>query len=100
MLRALLWFACAAAPPPVEESPPPASVADPAALYAACRERVEGPSAPGECVNDADCAPTGCSREVCAKAGLEWMTACDVEPCFAVLDRCGCVDGVCSWSVR
>lgn len=75
---------------------------DPAALYQQCKQRVEGPDKAGECTTSADCVRTGCSSEVCAStadaAGM--MTTCEVLPCFAVLDACGCVDGVCSWSVK
>jgi eight-cysteine-cluster-containing protein len=78
----------------------PSGETDPKALYAACRERVEGAEKDGECTTDADCAPTGCSREVCAPKSVNVSTACDVQPCFAVLDHCGCVAGHCSWSLK
>ncbi|RME20765.1 MAG: hypothetical protein D6798_19730 [Deltaproteobacteria bacterium] len=75
---------------------------DPAALYAQCRQRVEEPEADGECVTDGDCAVGGCSGEVCAPArALEGrMGSCEVLPCFSVLDRCGCVEGRCSWTIK
>ncbi len=74
---------------------------DPAALYAECRDRVEGREKDGECSTDADCAPAGCSGEVCVTKTLapEVMTTCEQRPCFTVLDTCGCVEGRCSWSV-
>lgn len=79
-----------------------APMADPATLYETCRGRVEGPERDGECESDADCATAGCSGEVCATAdavaGL--MTTCEVRPCFAALDACGCVEGRCSWSLK
>lgn len=71
-------------------------------LYEGCRARVEGVEAAGECATDADCARTGCSGEVCvaaANAG-EVMTTCEVLPCFAALDACGCHEGVCSWTLK
>ena len=77
-------------------------MADPADLYATCKDRVEGPSAAGECTTDADCVTAGCSGEVCAaKASAEGlMTTCEIRPCFAALDTCGCVEGVCSWALK
>lgn len=84
---------------PVE---PVAPTVTPADLYGACRERVEGPSTPGECTTDADCARTGCSSEVCtaaAKVG-DVMSTCEVLPCFAALDTCGCHEGLCSWTLK
>jgi eight-cysteine-cluster-containing protein len=63
---------------------------------------VEGAEAPAECTSDADCATAGCSGEVCTTvaeaAGV--MSTCEVKPCFSILDRCGCVDGRCSWSIK
>ena len=99
-----------ASPPSAEAAPPPstaaqasdAPLADPASLYETCRGRVEGPEQDGECDDDDDCATAGCSGEVCATteavAGL--MTTCEVRPCFAALDSCGCVEGRCSWSLK
>ncbi len=84
----------------------PAEVAVPgsgggARLYEACRERVEGPSTPGECSSDADCVRTGCSQEVCVAASAAALaTTCEILPCFQVLDACSCRDGFCSWSVK
>lgn len=74
----------------------------PRTIYEACRERVEGPEAAGECATDADCAKAGCSGEVCVTAATaaDLTTTCDVLDCFRVLDTCGCVEGVCSWSVK
>lgn len=76
---------------------------DPAAMYAGCRERVEGASTAGECVADSDCAKAGCGGEVCvsvavARAGL--MTTCEQRPCFQALDRCTCQAGTCAWTVK
>ena len=72
------------------------------ALYASCKDRVELPAGPGECQSDADCARAGCGKEVCttAKAAPAVMTACDDQPCFQVLDSCGCHDGQCSWTLQ
>lgn len=97
------------AAPPVfmsEPAPPPASSPagtppDAPALYAACQERVEGKTAPGECKVDGDCAKAGCSSEVCVATvnAADVITSCDVLPCFAVLKACGCVDTQCKWEV-
>lgn len=78
----------------------PGTPTDPASLYGACRERVEGAEKDGECTTAADCAPTGCSREVCAPKGADLTTTCDVQPCFAVLDQCGCTAGHCTWTLK
>lgn len=87
------------APDPAAEAAP---LRTPAELYGNCRERVEGPSTDGECTVDADCVRTGCSSEVCvpaAKAG-DVMSTCEVLPCFAALDTCGCHEGQCSWTLK
>ncbi len=99
------------APPaeaPAEEAPkaeaPKTNVsAQTQALYDACGARVEGAQSAGECQADADCAPAGCSQELCvplsvAAAGLN--TPCDAEPCFQVLDACGCHEGMCTWTLK
>jgi eight-cysteine-cluster-containing protein len=74
----------------------------PEALYESCRSRVEGRESPAECETDADCMSTGCSGEVCVTkemaAGM--ATTCEMLKCFEVLDACGCVEGVCSWSLK
>jgi len=70
--------------------------------YAMCRERVEGADAPGECTTDADCQRAGCSQEMCisvTEAAMGIMSTCEVRPCYAVLKACGCLEGVCSWSI-
>ena len=86
----------AAAPP--EEIP---GTSNASALYEECRTRVEGREKDGECQSDDDCGRAGCSSEVCVTTSLaaEVMTTCEVLPCFAVLDTCGCVEGRCSWSL-
>jgi len=86
-------------PAPVTKSPP---AGDPAALYAACEQRVEGADKPAECAVDADCTSAGCSSEMCisrAEADLGVMSTCEVLPCFSVLETCGCDAGVCRWQV-
>ncbi len=71
------------------------------ALYGACKQRVEGPSASGECSTDADCVRTGCSQEVCVAASQgDVVTTCEILPCFQVLDACSCREGLCSWSLK
>ncbi|MEN0062484.1 MAG: eight-cysteine-cluster domain-containing protein [Myxococcota bacterium] len=113
----LLW-ACSAkpsapeAPAEAPEAPAPAPVPEPVAapepapmspeaLYASCEVRVEQPQSAGECTTDADCQRSGCSSEVCTSAKMagEVMTTCEIQPCFAVLDACGCHDGQCTWTV-
>jgi eight-cysteine-cluster-containing protein len=95
----------AAPAPPGAEPEPSAPVAaaplDPQALYAQCRERVEGPEADGECSADADCVRGGCSQEICATpaALADLMSTCEVLPCFQVLQGCGCHEGRCTWTV-
>ena len=80
----------------------PMNAATSADMYEQCRVRVEGRESAGECATDADCAAVGCSGEVCVSktmaAGL--ATTCEVLPCFAVLDTCGCSAGVCSWALK
>lgn len=104
----------AAAPPggaPAAGAPLPASGAEaamdatgltPEALYESCRSRVEGREAAAECATDADCMSTGCSGEVCVtkEAAAGMATTCEMLKCFEVLDACGCVEGVCSWSLK
>lgn len=75
---------------------------DPAALYEMCKARVEGEDKPGECKVDADCSRAGCSKEVCVPTAVaaNVNTTCDKQPCFDVLESCGCTAGLCSWTVR
>lgn len=108
----LLLLACGgtrpgAAPPP-EDAPSVVVTVPPAARGASktpagdCTQRVEGREQDGECVTDADCARAGCSQEVCvpAKAAGEVVTTCEILPCFATLDSCGCHEGRCSWTYK
>ncbi len=84
---------------PVEIAAAPPTASN---LYEGCRVRVEGVETSGECATDADCARTGCSGEVCvasASAG-DVVTTCEVLPCFAALDACGCHEGVCGWTLK
>lgn len=71
------------------------------ALPEECAGRVEGPESDGECTQDSDCARAGCSSEVCtaATSASDVMTTCEVLPCFDRLERCGCVQGRCRWSL-
>jgi len=71
-------------------------------MYAECQARVEGKEADAECTTDADCTKAGCSSEVCVTtAAAEGLTtACDIQPCFEVLDTCGCNEGRCNWTVK
>jgi eight-cysteine-cluster-containing protein len=88
--------------PPAPPPPPPAAPADPKALYAECRDRMEKPETAGECKADADCAVTGCGKEVCttAKGAGDVMTTCENKPCFLVVENCGCHEGACTWNVK
>lgn len=98
------------APEPVDEASPkkplPGKIGappiPPAQLYADCKTRVEGSDQAGECSSDADCQKAGCSQELCiskAEAAEGMMSTCEIRPCFAVLETCGCTEGVCSWAV-
>lgn len=90
-------------PAPVAPAPPPPPAGmTPEGLYAKCEERVEQPQVAGECASDADCATGGCGGEVCTTAAAvpELMTTCEGRICFTVLDSCGCVDGMCRWSLK
>ena len=90
-------------PEPVEPAPEPEPPAPetPQTLYAACHDRVELPQADAECESDEDCAKAGCSQEVCTTAtqAAEINTICDVQPCFSVLEACGCTEGTCTWTL-
>jgi eight-cysteine-cluster-containing protein len=85
--------------PSVERDVPPPPT--PAALYAACEERVEGPQAADECSVDADCAAGGASGEICTttEAVGELISTAEKRMCFAVLDTCGCTGGRCTWTL-
>lgn len=107
----LFLFACHRDPPadPIPVASPPAELPElaptlytPRAIYERCRDRVEAPEAGGECVTDADCTRAGCASEVCVASAraAEVMTSCEREECFGVLDRCGCVQGSCQWSLK
>ncbi len=95
------------APAPAAPAPAPEPVAapaptqTPAELYAACRDRMEGVEADGECKADADCAPAGCGGEVCVPAAkkAEITTTCEEQACFKVVEACGCHEGKCTWTV-
>ena len=96
-------------PPPAPAEAPTPPVPSPGStpvsaqqLYDACRARVEEPQVVGECASDADCASTGCSQEMCvaAKAADGLLATCEILPCFATLDTCGCHAGVCSWTLH
>ena len=96
----ILLLACTQAPAP---APVPVPVAAPAPAWEeSCRARVEGASTAGECATDGECATAGCSAEVCvARVRVaDVMTACEVQPCFAALEACGCHAGLCTWTIR
>jgi eight-cysteine-cluster-containing protein len=58
--------------------------------------RVEGTDAKNDCAADAECKPSGCSKEVCAAEEL--MTACDVQAWpQGEGASCGCVNKQCIW---
>jgi eight-cysteine-cluster-containing protein len=66
---------------------------------AACRDACEA-APPPECSSDADCAPTGCSGQVCAAQPV--TTTCEFREeyaCFQdpALTRCGCDGGRCGF---
>jgi eight-cysteine-cluster-containing protein len=92
----------ASAPSTLPVVAPSAEAPDPRALYDGCRNRLERPESDGECSKDEDCGRAGCSQEVCTTQAraAEVITTCAVLPCFSVLDRCGCVDGKCTWTLK
>jgi len=110
VLTASFLGACAATtakpPPSAEEGAAeregPREIPSPEELYAMCEARVEEPRVDGECTSDADCATAGCAGEVCTTkaAAADVMTTCENKLCFSILDRCGCVDGQCSWAIK
>jgi eight-cysteine-cluster-containing protein len=111
VLAVLLSAGCGSStengPPPSSNPPGSGNAVEPAAPAAPVRtaavapsaelfSRVEGTAAKNECASDADCKPSGCSKEVCAAEEL--MTACDVQA-WPQGDgaSCGCVDKQCVW---
>lgn len=69
-----------------------AAVAADHALYA----RVEGTGVNNTCASDADCKPSGCSKEVCAAE--EAMSTCEVQEWpQGEGASCGCVEKQCVW---
>jgi eight-cysteine-cluster-containing protein len=53
------------------------------------------------CSTDNDCAPTGCSGQVCAGADESIITTCEARACFgagAYGMACSCVDNQCQWN--
>lgn len=69
-----------------------AAVATDHALYA----RVEGTGVNNACGSDADCKPSGCSKEVCAAE--EAMSTCEVQEWpQGEGASCGCVEKQCVW---
>ena len=69
-----------------------AAVSSEAALFS----RVEGTDVKNACATDAECKPSGCSKEVCAAE--ETMTACDVQAWpQGEGASCGCVNKQCVW---
>ncbi len=79
----------------------PVDTPTPQMLYDQCKDRLEGPEEDGECSTDADCGTAGCSQEVCVAAAKksEIMTTCEILPCFAAKDTCGCHEGRCTWTL-
>lgn len=51
-----------------------------------------------ECTKDSDCAPAGCSMEVCS-SDPKIVTTCEVKPDkpLAEIYNCGCYSGLCAW---
>jgi eight-cysteine-cluster-containing protein len=92
-----------AATQPVGEPPElPVDQPTPQMLYDQCKDRLEGPETDGECSTDADCGTAGCSQEVCVPVSkkAEIMTTCEIRPCFAAKDSCGCHEGRCTWTLK
>ncbi len=61
------------------------------------------PGEQGECVNDLDCAPAGCSGELCVvkSQASSVISACIFKPEYACAKtdgiQCGCVQGSCAF---
>jgi eight-cysteine-cluster-containing protein len=77
-------------------------LADPAASYAACEERVERPEEAGECSADSACVQAGCSGELCVAetSAKEAFSSCEQRLCFNALDSCSCQEGRCRWTLK
>lgn len=60
--------------------------------------RFELPEAEGECVQDDDCNPSGCSGEVCTTTAAAWdtLTTCDATHPGKQF-YCGCLASRCRW---
>jgi len=57
-------------------------------------------ASPAGCASDADCAPTGCSGQLCASESR--VTTCEFREEYAcyqdpAVTTCGCRDGQCAW---
>ncbi|MBI2508057.1 eight-cysteine-cluster domain-containing protein [Candidatus Woesearchaeota archaeon] len=54
-----------------------------------------------ECTSDSECAPAGCSGQICAPAEKtsEIITTCEYREEYSCLKltSCGCVDNKCAW---
>lgn len=52
----------------------------------------------GECEQDSDCQPAGCSGEICTSDASVFST-CEYSEDFPNMlgHACGCVSGVCGW---
>jgi len=55
-----------------------------------------------ECSTDSDCAPAGCSSQLCVSANKasEIITTCEYREEYSCLKltSCGCVNNKCSWN--
>ena len=70
-------------------------------LYEGCRDRLELRRVTNECVQDST-APKAvvevnyASQDVAKTMG----STCEVRPCFATLNSCGCQAGKCQWTLK
>ena len=54
-----------------------------------------------ECASDSDCAPAGCSSQICAPSekASEIITTCEYREEYSCLKltSCGCINNKCQW---
>lgn len=74
-------------------------------LISGCSRFVDNNSADNknvECSTNNDCAPAGCSSQICASAdkASEIITTCEYREEYSCLKltSCGCVNNKCAWS--
>lgn len=53
-----------------------------------------------ECATDNDCAPAGCSGQICAPQGKDIITTCEFKEEYKCVEftSCGCISNKCQWA--